>query len=655
MSHMPSREELERIRDQARDSIERAEAALRNVGVYSSVMKDLAAELGMAMKADGEWGAAPGSPKWREHKQWLVRATLGDLTHDLGVYISYHLTKATTVELDGGSDLSRLLALLVYRLGAWPVDTPLESLAAVVRDPDAKVWIHRDSPLVQGVKTLLTQQGLPADRNMSHGHGRASVLITSHALNMVYCAAVAAVERQNQDGMDPSEPGEVEPETMADKLNWDTDVGTVEWTACMVWLVRATTPELLDLLRSHARDDRAFVSWDKFQGRKATAIFRMSNMGRILATTFYRLGLWPDDVPDAVFDTSICDPHARIGVEMGSPLTIALRQALVASGMNPDEVMLPCHGDPKSPGYIAITRPAFERVWKYLSAEHSKRAEQPVVGAQAPAVAGAKAPADNHYRWSTPFVASHKGSVVCCPGCGAQDRCAFDMMPPKGWAFRAGDRLLQCDGCEGGAEYNTWFAENHLYVADVSDPARGKLVFQRIGFSPEEHVELVGRVAADMEQRSRKMDNKKTIKEQGRDIGNAVGLGVAMAATNQSGEILVDMIKALFKNNVMVEAALEDELVRELAKASLALLLYSAAENAPGVMPKAEAISRISKLQVTWSTAKLSNEQLAKLRPMMMKLAEIGESLPAQLTEGTPDNEVEEAVAAPPVRERVRR
>ena len=259
------------------------------------------------------------------------------------------------------------------------------------------------------------------------------------------------------------------------------------------------------------------------------------------------------------------------------------------------------------------------------------------------------------YKYAGPFVARQHGKLLCCPGCGSpgygeiphnvlsdDGKTKEKRYAPRGWIARHRDGLLQCADCRG-SYLKTEFADTHTYI----ERRDGTLLFEDSdgrAVSKEVLIEAVGQAAQIMDkQRSRTMTReRKTIKDQAKDLGGAATLGVAMAATNQSGEILVDMFKAIFANNPLVEAALEDPLVRELVKASMALVLYGAAENAPGVLPKSEAIAKIAKLQVTWSTAKLSNEQLAKLRPFLMKLAEVGESLPA-LSEGS-ENEVAEAV-----------
>jgi len=260
---------------------------------------------------------------------------------------------------------------------------------------------------------------------------------------------------------------------------------------------------------------------------------------------------------------------------------------------------------------------------------------------------------ENLFEHAMPFVAvpvPHEKQLVSCAGCGTTTPTtvvlANGSRAPSGWYARKQDGLLNCEDCleHGHGSVRTKFAREHLVVevredgiAFVERGPSGERVFKEAVYEVEDLGKAAVEAARVIEERSRKMGQKekKTLKDQAFDLGGAAGLGVAMAATNQSGEVLIDIAKVLFKNSPLLAAGLEDPLVREIVKMTMATILYGAAENAPNLIPKAAAISNVAKLQVSWSTAQITNEQLAAIRPLLLKLADIGESLPPALTDGS--------------------
>jgi hypothetical protein len=399
-----------------------------------------------------------------------------------------------------------------------------------------------------------------------------------------------------------------------------------EVRATLEMTMQDVTTDPIKIIRDAIRDT---------PGTDPLTIYGNGALARALAIALVRSGIWK--MSDARV-TALQGPFV-VNLEHDKPFRSALNEALHFV-MYPISAAIQEVARPHASPTLTIERGALSAVARTLEERILNRAADTAEANENVRVE------DTIHKYGSPFIArEYPGKIVCCPGCGTAGKTEIGRSgnySPRYWTARPRDQLLQCESCVGLGRLVTDFADAHVFTGRRGDI----MTFDRIDGGQVEltvAANAVSQAAVVMEQRSKKM-SKKTLKEQGKDLGGAAGLGLAMGATNQSGEILIDMIKALFKGNLMVEAALEDEMVRELSKAALALMLYSAAENAPGMMPKPEAIAKIAKLQVTWSTAKLSNETLAQIRPLLMKLAEVGDNLPAVLTEGSKGNDLDEAI-----------
>jgi len=114
-----------------------------------------------------------------------------------------------------------------------------------------------------------------------------------------------------------------------------------------------------------------------------------------------------------------------------------------------------------------------------------------------------------------------------------------------------------------------------------------------------------------------------TLKKQGRDITDAVGLGLKLAAANEAGEIFVDLAKEMFADSPMVQVALQSPDGKELAKFLMAVLLQTGAEHT-NLLPHSDAIATVCKLQMAASTKELVGPRMNKMRKHLTKLAKLG-------------------------------
>lgn len=130
-----------------------------------------------------------------------------------------------------------------------------------------------------------------------------------------------------------------------------------------------------------------------------------------------------------------------------------------------------------------------------------------------------------------------------------------------------------------------------------------------------------GAIATSHLRRENKMSE--TLKKQGRDITDAVGLGLKLAAANEAGEIFVDLAKEMFADSPMVQVALQSPDGKELAKFLMAVLLQTGAEHT-NLLPHSDAIATVCKLQMAASTKELVGPRMNKMRKHLMKLAKLG-------------------------------
>ena len=130
-----------------------------------------------------------------------------------------------------------------------------------------------------------------------------------------------------------------------------------------------------------------------------------------------------------------------------------------------------------------------------------------------------------------------------------------------------------------------------------------------------------GVIATSHLRRENKMSE--TLKKQGRDITDAVGLGLKLAAANEAGEIFVDLAKEMFADSPMVQVALQSPDGKELAKFLMAVLLQTGAEHT-NLLPHSDAIATVCKLQMAASTKELVGPRMNKMRKHLMKLAKLG-------------------------------
>lgn len=116
---------------------------------------------------------------------------------------------------------------------------------------------------------------------------------------------------------------------------------------------------------------------------------------------------------------------------------------------------------------------------------------------------------------------------------------------------------------------------------------------------------------------------RKALREQGIDVAKAMGLGVTLSMTNRVGDALLTAAKKAF-TSPMAHAVLEDPAGAELVKGILALALYAGAENTN--MPGGNFASAAARLQITRSTAELTDLFGDKLAAEFAVLVEIGKA-----------------------------
>lgn len=142
---------------------------------------------------------------------------------------------------------------------------------------------------------------------------------------------------------------------------------------------------------------------------------------------------------------------------------------------------------------------------------------------------------------------------------------------------------------------------------------------------------------------------KARVKGQAKEIGSAMGLGVALAGANEAGEILVDLAKDALGDVPTMQAILEHPDGRELVKVLMAIIVHTGASQTNAI-PKAELVKAACNAQITAASFTLLAPRLKQLRKHFVKLASVGEQLenaPAiQARVEEEDEDLEEGVEA---------
>lgn len=103
-----------------------------------------------------------------------------------------------------------------------------------------------------------------------------------------------------------------------------------------------------------------------------------------------------------------------------------------------------------------------------------------------------------------------------------------------------------------------------------------------------------------------------------------IKLGAQLALANEAGELTLEAIASLFPQ---LQPFLKDDLGRSLGKAAGATLLTYLAEATD--IPEKENIARVCGLVLTASTQEVASDKLAALRPILLKIAALGKTIPA--------------------------
>lgn len=270
------------------------------------------------------------------------------------------------------------------------------------------------------------------------------------------------------------------------------------------------------------------------------------------------------------------------------------------------------------------------------------------------------------YPWGA---ASMEGKRCACVHCGTEGAADFQVQAyPHRWvphAFRvSADGSLACPVCAHngdmfkeppftGQDTNGAYYFYRNYEVAVSADVHGTLSFTH---KPLDTVAApttvpVGHSEDQMDTTDHEMSDQveepSKLKSQAKAAGKAVGLGVAMAAVNEGGDIMLDIAKAAAKDNPLIASLLESEDGREVAKFMVALGLQTAATHT-NVIPKGQLVARVAEVQLAVSSFKLIGPRLKSMRGYLQALAKIGENLDDKslnlLTDGskTPTFEVEE-------------
>jgi hypothetical protein len=216
---------------------------------------------------------------------------------------------------------------------------------------------------------------------------------------------------------------------------------------------------------------------------------------------------------------------------------------------------------------------------------------------------------------------------------------------PKHWHLEARTRALRCDSCTRDSRYQPKFYGK--YEVHVSQEA-GDLPHlhvrprERVWFeTPGTPVQVPAQT--DEEQQMGEDDEmekegttKPTVKEKAKDhfggAGQALALGLKLAAVNEGGEILLDIAKEIAKDVPAIEALLESPEGREVAKMMVAFTVSGMCSYTDFV-PKQEIVKQLMEMQMTASGFQLAAPRMGAMRKYFERLAGIGEKL-AEVGEG---------------------
>jgi hypothetical protein len=120
---------------------------------------------------------------------------------------------------------------------------------------------------------------------------------------------------------------------------------------------------------------------------------------------------------------------------------------------------------------------------------------------------------------------------------------------------------------------------------------------------------------------------------QAKDLGSAAALGIKLAATDEVGEMFIDLLSEFGKDYPILAAFLAAENGREIAKLLMAAGTHTMCEHT-SMVPQSEFVKKAAELQVTASFETLAKPQMKNFRKTMGKLALIGQKM-AEL-EGAP-------------------
>jgi hypothetical protein len=286
--------------------------------------------------------------------------------------------------------------------------------------------------------------------------------------------------------------------------------------------------------------------------------------------------------------------------------------------------------------------------------------------------------------YETPFApATASGATCICVCCGAQGAANKEISQypfryiPKGWSVNAQNRALRCDRCVREQKTDPSFvAANDVWVDYPEPQYRGDSAAVQVtvrhhhsplrreiphrvaqptlqdAYDQENEIampdtEEIQEVPETRREAARRLGHETRtdrMKRQAKQVGGAVGQGLALAAANEAGEVFVDIAKELTSELPMMQLALEHPDGREVAKVLVALMLHTATEQT-NVIPQGEFIGEACKLQMTASTFTLVGPRLNRVRKHLTKLAKIGEQTSTGVVRARVETEDEESYA----------
>ena len=137
-------------------------------------------------------------------------------------------------------------------------------------------------------------------------------------------------------------------------------------------------------------------------------------------------------------------------------------------------------------------------------------------------------------------------------------------------------------------------------------------------------------VSGKQEEKKAMKEEEKTVtgrlKNQGSMFAGAVADGLADAAVEEAGDVLLDTAKDLFDDEALMGVLLASPDGRELLKCMAGFVLDSIAVH--GGIPKGEILSDVVRRQYRSSARRVGGPRIAKILKRATKLIEIGERMP---------------------------